>query len=177
MKEFNMKSLIYKFKNIEFIIYFDIGITFLALISLIYSLIPNSFNIIPLQLIKPFIGINHLTDIIESLHYILIGVSITFIVQSITMLFEYRIRGIESSSIMKLLFYKWKILTIISAIPYAFNVQIPPILLFKAHSYYAYFGIKHLKSVEYLIMVLPILISMIRRLPIILLFVVDLPVN
>ena len=124
-----MKSLIYKFKNIEFIIYFDIGITFLTLIILIYSLIPNSFNIIPIQLTKPFLGINHLKDIIDSLHYILMGVSITFIVQSITMLFEYRVGKIESSSIIKLLFYKWIIFTIISVIPYVFNIKIPSIFL------------------------------------------------
>ena len=144
-KELNMKSLIYKFKNIEFIIYFDIGITFLALISLIYSLIPNSFNIIPIQLTKPFLGINHLKDIIDSLHYILMGVSITFIVQSITMLFEYRIRKIESSSIMKLLFYKWIILTIISAIPYAFNIKVPSIFIMLSISILFFFWYKSLE--------------------------------
>jgi len=140
-----MKSLIYKFKNIEFIIYFDIGITFLALIILIYSLIPNSFNIIPIQLTKPFLGINHLKDIIDSLHYILMGVSITFIVQSITMLFEYRIRKIESSSIMKLLFYKWIILTIISAIPYAFNIKVPSIFIILCISILFFFWYKSLE--------------------------------
>ena len=140
-----MKSLIYKFKNIEFIIYFDIGITFLTLIILIYSLIPNSFNIIPIQLTKPFLGINHLKDIIESLHYILMGVSITFIVQSITMLFEYRIRKIESSSIMKLLFYKWIILTIISAIPYAFNIKVPSIFIILCISILSFFWYKSLE--------------------------------
>ena len=139
-----MKSLIYKFKNIEFIIYVDIGITFSALISLIYSLIPNSFNIIPIQLSKPFLGINHLKDIIDSLHYILMGVSITFIVQSITMLFEYRIRKIESSSIMKLLFYKWIILTIISAIPYAFNIKVPSIFIILSISILFFFWYKSL---------------------------------
>ena len=140
-----MKSLKYKFKNIEFIIYFDIGITFLALISLIYSLIPNSFNIIPIQLTKPFLGINHLKDIIDSLHYILMGVSITFIVQSITMLFEYRIKRIESSSIMKLLFYKWIILTIISAIPYAFNIKVPSIFIILSISILFFFWYKSLE--------------------------------
>ena len=140
-----MKSLIYKFKNIEFIIYFDIGITFLTLIILIYSLIPNSFNIIPIQLTKPFLGINHLKDIIDSLHYILMGVSITFIVQSITMLFEYRIRKIESSSIMKLLFYKWIILTIISAIPYAFNIKVPSIFIILCISILFFFWYKSLE--------------------------------
>ena len=129
MKELNMKSLIYKFKNIEFIIYFDIGITFLALISLIYSLIPNSFNIIPIRLVEPFLGVKNLINIFNSLHYILIGVTMTFIIQSITMLFEFRVRKIESSSIVKILFYKWILLTIISAIPYAFNLQIPPIFI------------------------------------------------
>ena len=145
MKELNMKSLIYKFKNIEYIIYIDIGITFLALLSLIYSLIPNSFNIIPILLIKPFLGINHLKDIIESLHYILIGVSITFIVQSITMLFEYRIKRIESSSIMKLLFYKWIILTIISAIPYAFNIKVPSIFIILSISILFFFWYQSLE--------------------------------
>ena len=141
----NKKSLIYKFKNIEFIIYFDIGITFLVLIILIYSLIPNSFNIIPIQLTKPFLGINHLKDIIDSLHYILMGVSITFIVQSITMLFDYRIRKIESSSIMKLLFYKWIILTIISAIPYAFNIKVPSIFIILSISILFFFWYKSLE--------------------------------
>ena len=140
-----MTSVIYKFKNIEFIIYIDLGITLLSLIILIFSIIPNSFNIIPLQLIKPFIGINHLTDIIESLHYILMGVSITFIVQSITMLFEYRIRKIESSSIMKLLFYKWIILTIISAIPYAFNIKVPSIFIILSISILFFFWYKSLE--------------------------------
>ena len=144
-KELNIKSLTYKFKNIEFIIYIDIGITFLALISLIYSLIPNSFNIIPIQLIEPFLGINHLTDIIKSLHYILIGVSVTFVVQSITMLFEYRIKKIESSSIMKLLFYKWIILTIISAIPYAFNIKVPSIFILLSISILFFFWYKLLE--------------------------------
>ena len=68
-------------------------------------------------------------DIFKSLHYILIGITITFIVQSITMLFEYRVGKIESSSIIKLLFYKWIIFTIISAIPYVFNINIPSIFL------------------------------------------------
>ena len=140
-----MISFIKKLKNIEFIIYFDIGITSLALISLIYSLIPNSFNIIPIQLTKPFLGINHLKDIIDSLHYILMGVSITFIVQSITMLFEYRIRKIESSSIMKLLFYKWIILTIISAIPYAFNIKVPSIFIILCISILFFFWYKLLE--------------------------------
>ena len=144
-KELNMKSLIYKIKNLEFVIYFDIGITFLALISLIYSLIPNSFNIIPIQLTKPFLGINHLKDIIDSLHYILMGVSITFIVQSITMLFEYRIKKIENSSIMKLLFYKWIILTIISAIPYAFNIKVPSIFIILCISILFFFWYKLLE--------------------------------
>ena len=144
-KQLNTKSFKNKFYNIEFIIYFDIGITFLALICLIYSLIPNSFYIIPIQLIKPFIGINYLTDIIESLHYILMGVSITFIVQSITMLFEYRIRKIESSSIMKLLFYKWIILTIISTIPYAFNIKVPSIFIILSISILFFFWYKSLE--------------------------------
>ena len=128
-KELNMKSLIYKFKNIEFIIYFDIGITLITILILIYSLIPNSFNIIPILIVEPLLGINRLRKIFESLHFILIGVSITFIIQSITLLFEYRVSKIESSSIVKLLFYKWIILTIISAIPYAFNLQIPTIFI------------------------------------------------
>ena len=45
------------------------------------------------------------------------------------MLFENRVGKIESSSIIKLLFYKWIIFTIISAIPYVFNINIPSIFL------------------------------------------------
>jgi len=125
----NTKSFKKKFDNIEFIIYFDIGISLILLLILIFSLIPNSFNIIPIKIVKPFLGINNLIDIFISLHYILIGITITFIVQSITMLFEYRVGKIESSSIIKLLFYKWIIFTIISAIPYVFNINIPAIFL------------------------------------------------
>ena len=106
-KLLNTKSFKNKFSNIEFFIYFDIGISLILLLFLIFSLIPNSFNIIPIKLVKPFLGINNLIDIFNSLHYILIGITITFIVQSITMLFEYRVGKIESSSIIKLLFYKW----------------------------------------------------------------------
>ena len=130
MKELlNTKSFKNKFNNIEFIIYFDIGISLILLLILIFSLIPNSFNIIPIKIVKPFLGINNLIDIFKSLHYILIGITITFIVQSITMLFEYRVGKIESSSIIKLLFYKWITFTIISAIPNVFNINIPSIFL------------------------------------------------
>jgi len=101
----------------------------MLILILIYSLIPNSFNIIPIKIVKPFLGINNLIDIFISLHYILIGITITFIVQSITMLFENKVGKIESSSIIKLLFYKWIIFTIISAIPYVFNINIPSIFL------------------------------------------------
>ena len=125
----NTKSFKNKFNNLEFIIYLDIGISLLLLLILIISLIPNSFNIIPIKIVKPFLGINNLIDVFKSLHYILIGITITFIVQSITMLFEYRVGKIESSSIIKLLFYKWIILTIISAIPNVFNINIPSIFL------------------------------------------------
>ena len=128
-KLLNTKSFKNKFNNLEFIIYFDIGISLILLLILIFSLIPNSFNIIPIKIVKPFLGINNLIDVFKSLHYILIGITITFIVQSITMLFEYRVGKIESSSIIKLLFYKWIIFTIISVIPYVFNIKIPSIFL------------------------------------------------
>ena len=139
-----MKSLIYKFKNIEFIIYFDIGITFLALISLIYSLIPNSFNIIPIKIVKPFLGINNLLDIFKLFHCILIGITITYIVQSILLLLEYRVEKIESSSIIKLLFYKWIIFTIISVMPYVFNINIPSIFLILSFLLFFFFWYKTL---------------------------------
>ena len=130
MKELlNTKSFKNKFNNIEFFIFFDIGISLILLLILIFSLIPNSFHIIPIKIVKPFLGINNLIDIFKSLHYILIGITITFIVQSITMLFEYRVGKIESSSIIKLLFYKWITFTIISAIPNVFNINTPSIFL------------------------------------------------
>ena len=128
-KLMNTKSFKNKFNNLEFIIYLDIGISLLLLLILIISLIPNSFNIIPIKIVKPFLGINNLLDIFKLLHYILIGITITFIVQSILLLLEYRVEKIESSSIIKLLFYKWIIFTIISAIPYVFNINIPSIFL------------------------------------------------
>ena len=128
-KLLNTKSFKNKFNNIEFFIFFDIGISLILLLILIFSLIPNSFNIIPIKIVKPFLGINNLIDIFKSLHYILIGITITFIVQSITLLFEYKVGKIESSSIIKLLFYKWIIFTIISVIPYVFNINIPSIFL------------------------------------------------
>ena len=128
-KLMNTKSFKNKFNNLEFIIYLDIGISLLLLLILIISLIPNSFNIIPIKVVEPFLGINNLLDIFKLLHYILIGVTMTFIVQSILLLLEYRVEKIESSSIIKLLFYKWIIFTIISAIPYVFNINIPSIFL------------------------------------------------
>ena len=128
-KLLNTKSVKNKFNNIEFFIYFDIGISLILLLILIYSLIPNSFHIIPIKIVKPFLGINNLIDIFKSLHYILIGITITFIVQTITILFENKVGKIESSSIIKLLFYKWIIFTIISVIPYVFNIKIPSIFL------------------------------------------------
>ena len=128
-KLLNTKSFKNKFNNIEFFIYFDIGISLILLLILIFSLIPNSFHIIPIKIVKPFLGINNLIDVFKSLHYILIGITITFIVQSITMLFENKVGKIESSSIIKLLFYKWITFTIISAIPNVFNINIPSIFL------------------------------------------------
>ena len=80
--------------NTEFTIYLDIGISFLLLLILIISLIPNSFSIIPIKVIKPFLGINNLLDIFISIHYILIGLTITFIIQSILLLLEYRVEKI-----------------------------------------------------------------------------------
>jgi len=125
-----MQSIIKKFKNIETIIYFDITAIVLSLIGLIYSLLPNSFNIVPIKLVRPFLGVNRLKDIIESLHYILIGISITFIIQSVILLLEYKKNHIQPITIMNLLFYKWVILTINTAVPYAFNVQTTPIFIF-----------------------------------------------
>ena len=110
-------------------IYLDVGISLLLLLILIISLIPNSFNIIPIKIVKPFLGINNLLDILKLLHYILIGVTITFIVQSTLLLLEYRFGKIESSSIIKLLFYKWVLFTITSITPYVFNIDIPSIFL------------------------------------------------
>ena len=144
----NTKSFKNKFYNIEFIIYFDIGISLILLLILIFSLIPNSFNIIPIKLIKPFIGINHLTDVFKSLHYILIGITMTFIIQSITMLFEYKVRKIESSSIMKILLYKWILLTIISAIPYAFNIKTPLIFIILSILIVLFFWYSSLNFIE-----------------------------
>ena len=128
-KLLSTKSSKNKFNNLEFTIYLDIGVGLLLLLILIISLIPNSINIIPIKIVKPFLGINNLIDILKSFHYILIGITTAFIVQSITMLSEYKNRKIESNSIVKLLFYKWIIFTIMSAIPYAFNIQTPLIFI------------------------------------------------
>ena len=145
MKKFmNTKSFKNKFNNLEFIIYLDIGISLLLLLILIISLIPNSFNIIPIKVVEPFLGINNLLDIFKLLHYILIGITITFIVQSILLLLEYRVGKIESSSIIKLLFYKWIIFTIISVMPYVFNINIPSIFLILSFSLFFFFWYKTL---------------------------------
>ena len=143
-KLLNTKSSKNKFNNLEFIIYFDIGISLILLLILIFSLIPNSFNIIPIKVIKPFLGINNLLDILKLLHYILIGVTITFIVQSILLLLEYRVEKIESSSIIKLLFYKWVLFTITSIMPYVFNINIPSIFLILSFLLLSFFWYKTL---------------------------------
>ena len=62
------------------------------------------------------------------------------------MLSEYKVQKIEISSIKKLLFYKWIILTIVSAVPYAFNVQIPPIFIILSLSILIFFVYKTLGS-------------------------------
>ena len=143
-KLLNTKSSKNKFNNLEFIIYLDIGISLLLLLILIISLIPNSFNIIPIKIVKPFLGINNLLDIFKLLHYILIGITITSIVQSILLLLEYRVEKIESSSIIKLLFYKWIIFTIISVMPYVFNINIPSIFLILSFFLFFFFWYKTL---------------------------------
>ena len=143
-KLLNTKSFKNKFNNLEFIIYLDIGISLLLLLILIISLIPNSFNIIPIKVVRPFFGISNLVDIFKLLHYILIGITITFIVQSILLLLEYRVEKIESSSIIKLLFYKWIIFTIISVMPYIFNINIPSIFLILSFFLFFFFWYKTL---------------------------------
>ena len=141
-KQLSTKSSKNKLNNLDFTIYFDIGISLLLLLILIISLIPNSFNIIPIKVVEPFLGINNLLDIFKLLHYILIGITITFIVQSILLLLEYRVEKIESSSIIKLLFYKWIIFTIISLMPYAFNIKIPSIFLILSFLLFFFFWYK-----------------------------------
>ena len=144
-KLLNTKSSKNKINNLEFIIYFDIGISLLLLLILIFSLIPNSFNIIPIKVVKPFLGINNLLDIFKLFHCILIGITITYIVQSILLLLEYRVEKIESSSIIKLLFYKWIIFTIISVMPYVFNINIPSIFLILSFLLFFFFWYKTLE--------------------------------
>ena len=139
-----MKSSKNKFNNLEFIIYFDIGISLILLLILIFSLIPNSFNIIPIQVVKPFLGINNLSEIFKLFHCLLIGITITYIVQSILLFLEYRVEKIESSSIIKLLFYKWIIFTIISVMPYVFNINIPSIFLILSFLLFFFFWYKTL---------------------------------
>ena len=139
-----MKSSKNKSNNLEFIIYFDIGISLILLLILIFSLIPNSFNIIPIKVIKPFLGINNLSNIFKLFHCLLMGITITYIVQSILLLLEYRVEKIESSSIIKLLFYKWIIFTIISVMPYVFNIKIPSIFLILSFFLFFFFWYKTL---------------------------------
>ena len=143
-KLLNTKSFKNKFNNLEFIIYLDIGISLLLLLILIISLIPNSFNIIPIKVVKPFLGINNLLDILTLFHYILIGVTINFIVQSILLLLEYRVGKIRESSIVKLLFYKWVLFTITSITPYVFNIDIPSIFLILSFLLLSFFWYKTL---------------------------------
>ena len=143
-KLLNTKSSKNKLNNLEFTIYLDIGISLLLLLTLIISLIPNSFNIIPIKVVKPFLGINNLLDILKLLHYILIGVTMTFIVQSILLLLEYRVEKIEGSSIIKLLFYKWVLFTITSITPYVFNINIPSIFLILSFLLLSFFWYKTL---------------------------------
>ena len=140
----NTKSSKNKFINLEFIIYFDIGISLILLLIIIFSLIPNSFNIIPIKVVKPFLGINNLSNIFKLFHCILIGITITYIVQSILLLLEYRVEKIEISSIIKLLFYKWIIFTIISVMPYVFNINIPSIFLILSFLLFFFFWYKTL---------------------------------
>tara|TARA_B100001029_G_C15046731_1_gene447691 strand:+ start:1608 stop:2042 length:435 start_codon:yes stop_codon:yes gene_type:complete len=115
--------------NIENTIYFDIVVNITILIILILSLNLSSFSIIPTNITKPFIGINQLMDIFESLHYILIGISLVFIVQSIILLKEYKINNITDKTIIKLLFYRWLFLTINNSIPFVFNLKVSPIFI------------------------------------------------
>jgi len=140
----NKKSAIKKYNSLSFTIYIDIGISALLLLILIISLIPNSFNIIPVKIIKPFLGVNNLLDIFSLLHYLLIGLTITFLIQSIILLLEYRVEKIEGSSIIKLLFYKWVLFTITSVTPYMFNINIPSIFLILSFLLLLFFWYKKL---------------------------------
>jgi len=142
----NTKSSNNNIKSLKFTIYLDIAISSLLLLILIISLIPNSFNIIPIKIIKPFLGINNLLNIFELLHYILIGLTITFIVQSILLLLEYKVDKIEGSSVIKILFYKWALFTITSITPYVFNIDIPSIFLIMSVLLLSFFWYKTLDN-------------------------------
>ena len=130
--------------NIENTIYFDIVVNITILIILILSLNLSSFSIIPTNITKPFIGINQLMDIFESLHYILIGISLVFIVQSIILLKEYKINNITDKTIIKLLFYRWLFLTINNSIPFVFNLKVSPIFIILSISVLFFFWYKTL---------------------------------
>ena len=115
--------------NIAHFIYFDLSIMIIIISALIYSLIPNSFTIFPFNFEQKIIGINKINNIFLGLHYVFIGIGIVFITQSVTILFQYKINNIKELTIIKLLLYKWMILSLNTTIPYLLNIYIPTIFL------------------------------------------------
>ena len=117
------------FTNIKFILYCDIAINILIGFILSASLLLQSFSIIPIQLTQKFLGINLLINIFETFHYVLIGITLIFITQSIILLNEFSKNRIQQQSIINLLFYKWLIQTVNGTVPYMFRIDIPTIFI------------------------------------------------
>ena len=111
-------------------IYYDIFIHIIFLILFIYSFLSNTYNIFPMDdVLKPFIGINHLLEFIQAMHIVLICFSLIFITQTILLFSGLNQGYIKHKLVITILFYKWLITAFASAVPFIYNHPISPFYL------------------------------------------------
>ena len=115
-------------KRTNYILYIDISISIFMLLVLVYSILPNSFTIFPIE-VRNFVGIQNFRYVLDAIHYLLIGLTVIFISQSIIYYIGFISDRIKYSLVIDLFFYKWLCLTIINIIPLFFNHSPPPIFL------------------------------------------------
>tara|TARA_B100001250_G_C19724794_1_gene755551 strand:+ start:354 stop:776 length:423 start_codon:yes stop_codon:yes gene_type:complete len=117
-----------KFITLTASIYYDIFIHVIFLITFLYSLISNTYNIFPIDdVLKPFIGVNNLKEFIQAMHIILICFSLIFLAQTILIFFGLAKGYIKKRLAATILYYKWLITSFASAVPFIYNHPISPL--------------------------------------------------
>ena len=125
----NFKSIIYKLIELKSSIYFDIFINCIFMIVLLTTLFSSSYSLVPIDLVKPFIGINNLLEVMRAFNILMIFFNLVFLIQSLILLNGLSKGSISKSLVATLLYAKWFITTMACGLPYLYNHPISPLFL------------------------------------------------